>query len=90
MTGACNRLIFALSLQVADPQLRKKTDFTSISYFLKRFPCVLPEGSTPDAVEQEFNDFTAETEFAELEGKEEAQECWQLLAAVKDHNGSPR
>ncbi|KAL8570691.1 hypothetical protein ACOMHN_039126 [Nucella lapillus] len=77
--------------EVSDPFKTKTKEFDDVAYFFRRFPCLLPEGVTADTVELEFNDFASDGEIPTASDKQpDAEECWQLLATLKDHKGCLR
>ena len=43
--------------EVADPAKQLEAKFSSVAYFLRRFPCMLPEGASAVDVEKEFLDY---------------------------------
>lgn len=76
--------------EIADLHLMKEKAFTSVTHFIKRFPCLLPEGVTTDQVQLEFQEFLSDGDLPPANWDEqdlELEECWKKLATLKDHKG---
>lgn len=74
-------------MQVADVKLQKTAMFSSLRYFIDRFPVILPAGATSDYLEAEFQEYGIEELPAEVTQKETTEEQWAVVASIKDHNG---
>ena len=79
--------------EVADVKLKiqqaEGVKWSSVKYFLDRFPCILPQEVSADDLQGEFSDYISEPDLPggvlELTG---AVEQWTKMSAVTDHNGA--
>ena len=74
---------------VADPT-QASTSWTSMTFFLERFPSLLPEGTPQDDLEVEFIDFRTYQLPDDIKALNTAEEQWTQISKIKDSNGSLR
>lgn len=67
---------------VADISRRKTAKFSSLTYFIDRFPCLLGNGVTVDEVEEEFRLFQSTTLNDGILTKR-ADEAWRALGVME-------
>lgn len=67
--------------------MKTTTSFSSIRFFLTRFPCM--QVGTLDELQLEFLDFQTLTVEANSKA-ERVEDQWASIASIKDSNGSPR
>lgn len=77
-----------LNAQVADVDRRVEVTDKELSYFLQRFPCMLPAGSTIDTVKLEFASYQSHPIIPKLK-KETIDATWAAIGQTKDAAGVP-
>ena len=75
--------------QVAGPT-QTSASWQSMAFFLEKFPCLLPEGTSEGDLEVEFTDFRAWQLPDDIKALETAEEQWTQISKVQDSNGSLR
>ena len=76
--------------EVADILWRDSAKFSSLKFFLKKFPLLLPSAVTIDEVEEEFRSYQS----CDLPNtpdfeKQSMDQQWKTLQKLKNHSGSP-
>ena len=72
---------------VADPT-QTSASWSSLAFFLERFPCLVSQGASVDDLEVEFSDFKTWQLPDDIKALETAEEQWTHISKVKDSNGS--
>ena len=74
-------------VEVADVSLRTKSSFSQVTYLVKRFPCLLPQGCSLDELELEFSAFQT-CELPDYEKTElRIDHMWIEIGKMKDEAG---
>ena len=74
-----------LNAEVADVDLRQTVSDEQLSFFLQRFPCLVPANTTVDIVRSEFYKYQCHD--IESIKKERIDHTWVAIGAVKDSAG---
>ena len=75
-------------IQVANMLSREIESFASVKYFLDRFPCMQPDGSSLDDIQMEFLLYQTDPLTPAILAMPEAEDQWLQLAREKDVNGA--
>jgi hypothetical protein len=74
--------------EVADTEKRLTVKASSLEFFIKKFPCLLPEGVSLDLILEEFALYQCQTIESDIEHCKRIDEKWNLIGQMKNDGGS--
>ena len=81
-------LLFSF-IQVADPDEQLNSSISDVTYFLDRYPCLLPSGASRSQLELEFADYQIHDLSGLLQSPYRVDHFWAAMHQKKDSTGQP-
>ena len=75
--------------EVADPALRDSAKYSSVEFFLQRYPAILADSCKQQDLQREFTEYQ-ELSDEDIPSKERMDSRWTALATLKDEVGAPK
>lgn len=94
--NACNYIMTKLPLndpvlihaEIADTDKQSTAKQSSIEFFAKRFPVLIPDGATMDTLTEQFVLYQTQDLATELEAFDRVDEKWNAIGQIKDTGGN--